>query len=196
MTSNTIVKMDTSSNAIFPEDSINVSGKRWREKRIIGHHHHHTHVRVSARSCDKRKLREKRKANNAPFLSTDGTTSGEDGENIMIHENVTIPSPGKLTANHFRKQHLVSDLEADCEDNNSTDVDAISFSGSVKQNNTEDCSLDALSEININNDNHHSQNINCLNTIIKKLEQQLEVVLRHNTKLKEENEKLKNQKAD
>lgn len=151
--------------------------RRNRDKRQIHHHHHSlSHTRPTQRHNDnrQRKLREKRRPAN--FISTDGTTSGDDFELLQNDEPGTQNLGQMLRKND---QLLPSDLDADCEDNNSTDVDTVSVSGSVKIKNEADRPDGNKSELNY------------LNAKVMALEKQLACVIKLNGKLKEENEELK-----
>uniref|UniRef100_A0A0N4ZBG1 Uncharacterized protein n=1 Tax=Parastrongyloides trichosuri TaxID=131310 RepID=A0A0N4ZBG1_PARTI len=177
---------------VFQNESAMNLSRRYRDKRAPVHHYH-PHVRATHRSCDKRKLREKRKSYiNAAVISTDGTTSGDDGENAMIE------------IHNGRRDNLTSDLEADCEDNNSTDADALSQTGSFREKNpetlvdTKNITTKDCSKIKVPNNEESlkdsADNIQFLNEKIKNLELQLQSVLKHNVMLKEENEILKKRK--
>ncbi|CAD5211931.1 unnamed protein product [Bursaphelenchus okinawaensis] len=149
--------------------------KRNREKRQVHHHHHSLpHTRPTQRHVDnrQRKLREKRRPAN--FISTDGTTSGDDLELVEGDEE----SSHKLEKMLKKNDQLPSDLDADCEDNNSTDVDTISVSGSVKSKDTSESKAP-------------KDDVSVLNARLNALEKQLATVLKVNGKLKEENEQLK-----
>uniref|UniRef100_A0A0N5CG03 BZIP domain-containing protein n=1 Tax=Strongyloides papillosus TaxID=174720 RepID=A0A0N5CG03_STREA len=179
--------------------------RRWKDKRVPVHHYH-SHVRASHRSCDKRKLREKRKSYiNTAIISTDGTTSGDDGENVIIEFQNTVQTPLKNNSllDTRRRENLTSDLEADCEDNNSTDADALSQTGSFRDTNSKTTNDDRnrilIEDTTIDVPNNEefvnvTDNIQFLNEKIKNLELQLESVLKHNIMLKEENEILKKRK--
>ncbi|CAD5216463.1 unnamed protein product [Bursaphelenchus xylophilus] len=149
--------------------------KRAREKRQVHHHHHSLpHTRPTQRHVDnrQRKLREKRRPAN--FISTDGTTSGDDQELVNGDEE----NSHKLEQMLKKTDQLPSDLDADCEDNNSTDVDTVSVSGSVKSKDTPE-------------NRAPRDDIAVLNAKVNALEKQLATVLQVNGKLKEENEQLK-----
>jgi len=80
-----------------------------------------------------------------------------------------------------RSNQLASDLdlEADCEDNNYTDVDTVSLTGASSKNENSAGEL------------KNESNVQLLHTKIVELEQQLASVVQKNLKLTEENEKLK-----
>jgi dihydroxyacetone kinase DhaKLM complex PTS-EIIA-like component DhaM len=148
-------------------------------------HHQTTHIRPTQRSVEQRqrKLREKRRSAN--FVSTENTTSGDDGEEVRYSSEQEVQT--KLEQLLKRSDQLTSDLEADCEDNNSTDVDTVSVSGNQKpKNGTSTEKFDtAVEATEVDND------VNLLTAKIKKLEMQLETVLQVNFKLEEENTQLK-----
>ncbi|CEF60145.1 Hypothetical protein SRAE_X000188500 [Strongyloides ratti] len=200
----TTVSTPTNIDVFQNESTINLP-KRWRDKRAPVHHYHQ-HVRGSHRSCDKRKLREKRRSYvNTAVISTDGTTSGDDGKNVIleIHSPIQIPVKNHSFLNTRRRENLTSDLEADCEDNNSTDADALSQTGSFREITSKiifDEKNKIVKEITSNEVPNNEEivnptdNIQILNEKIKDLELQLESVLKHNIMLKEENEILKKRK--
>ncbi|KAI6206133.1 hypothetical protein M3Y94_00872000 [Aphelenchoides besseyi] len=155
------------------DSSIN---RRPREKRC---HHQNAHMRPVHRPNDnkQRKLREKRRPMN--IVGTDNTTSGDEGDTKNESENDVS---NKLEQLLRRSNQLNSDLEADCEDNNSTDVDTISVSGSIN-NADKDVSLQSFSP--------KETTMHMLSKKVDSLEKQLATVLQLNLKLKEENEQLK-----
>ncbi|KAH7696790.1 hypothetical protein AAVH_36135 [Aphelenchoides avenae] len=159
--------------------------RRARDKRFT--HHHTAHIRPTQRSVEQRqrKLREKRRSAN--FISTEGTTSGDDGEDVQYSSEQEVQS--KLEQLLKRSEQLTSDLEADCEDNNSTDVDTISVSGSTKNRVSSTEKLDAPE--GTVHDSSADADVHVLSAKIRKLEMQLETVLKVNLKLKEENAQLK-----
>ncbi|KAI1727997.1 inositol polyphosphate kinase domain-containing protein [Ditylenchus destructor] len=108
--------------------------RRVRDKRFSHHHHSAPHIRVAQRGLTADQPRQ-RKVKRRPvnFISTDGTTSGDDGEEIQYTCEQEVQS--KLDQLLKKSEQLASDLEADCEDNNSTDVDTVSVSGSIKHKN-------------------------------------------------------------
>uniref|UniRef100_A0A1I8AVS6 PRKC apoptosis WT1 regulator protein n=1 Tax=Steinernema glaseri TaxID=37863 RepID=A0A1I8AVS6_9BILA len=171
------------------DDFFNLA-RRTREKRTV--HHHPPHRQLPKN--DKRKLREKRKNANANFISTDGTTSGDDAtEHVLaVEPQEHIPSSNRLSA--FLRKHeqsMTSDLEADCEDNNSTDMDTISSSFNLSQAGVEEIKSDAEPSTQVPEPQESETTVQSLNARIIKLEKQLETVLNINVKLKEENEKLR-----
>uniref|UniRef100_A0A0K0ES70 cGMP-dependent protein kinase interacting domain-containing protein n=1 Tax=Strongyloides stercoralis TaxID=6248 RepID=A0A0K0ES70_STRER len=200
----TTVPTSSSINVFQSENNINLP-KRWKDKRAPLHHYHQ-HVRASHRSCDKRKLREKRRSFiSTNVISTDGTTSGDDGENVVfeIQNPIQIPIKNHSFLNARRRENLTSDLEADCEDNNSTDADALSQTGSFREITSKiifDDKNKIVKKITTDEVPNNEEFVNPLNNIqilnekIKDLELQLESVLKHNIMLKEENEILKKRK--
>ncbi|TMS35499.1 hypothetical protein L596_002890 [Steinernema carpocapsae] len=84
---------------------------------------------------------------------------------------------------------MTSDLEADCEDNNSTDMDTISSSFNLSQIGTDDGKSDAEPTIQVSEIPESEATVQSLSARVKKLEKQLETLLKINVKLKEENEK-------
>ncbi|KAH7726960.1 hypothetical protein AAVH_05184 [Aphelenchoides avenae] len=154
--------------------------RRARDKRFT--HHHTAHIRPTQRSVEQRqrKLREKRRSAN--FISTEGTTSGDDGEDVQYSSEQEVQS--KLEQLLKRSEQLTSDLEADCEDNNSTDQES---SIKLKASSTE--KLDTPE--GTVHDSSADADVHVLSAKIRKLEMQLETVLKVNLKLKEENAQLK-----
>jgi len=78
---------------------------------------------------------------------TEGTTSEDAGEELQ-YSSEDVPDTQNKIDQLFKKvdvAHLASDLEADCEDNNSTDVDTVSVSGSIKHK-TPNCMEKSLEE--------------------------------------------------
>jgi len=78
---------------------------------------------------------------------TEGTTSEDAGEEFQ-YSSEDVPDTQNKIDQLFKKvdvAHLASDLEADCEDNNSTDVDTVSVSGSIKHK-TPNCMEKSLEE--------------------------------------------------
>uniref|UniRef100_A0A914ECC1 PRKC apoptosis WT1 regulator protein n=1 Tax=Acrobeloides nanus TaxID=290746 RepID=A0A914ECC1_9BILA len=171
---------------VVTEDS-----KRGRDKRFT-HHHSQQHIRPQQKTTEKqRRLREKRRTSNANFISTDGTTSGDDPEEMQYSSEQEIQA--RLEQLLKKPDHLPSDLEADCEDNNSTDLDTISISGTVKHKPDEKERSDTVTEDDSTSTPARltETDFQLLNAKIRNLEKQLETVLSINVKLKEENEQLK-----
>ena len=149
--------------------------KRVPSKRMPHHHHHPgAHFRPPTKSTERQRKIKRRPVN---FVSTDGTTSGE-GDDIQYSSELDI----QARLEQLLRRPDQSDLEADCEDNNSTDVDTVSISGSIKHKNP----------IDNENSNPTDTKVELLCAKIRNLEKQLATVLSINIKLKEENDRLKN----
>uniref|UniRef100_A0A915CLL3 Uncharacterized protein n=1 Tax=Ditylenchus dipsaci TaxID=166011 RepID=A0A915CLL3_9BILA len=174
-------------------------GRRVRDKKFTHHHHHNTapHIRVNQRNLTaeqprQRKLREKRRPAN--FISTDGTTSGDDCEEMQYNSEQEVQA--KLDQLLKKSDQLASDLEADCEDNNSTDVDTVSVSGSIKHKNGVEKSCEG-EEGNVTMLTNAATSLQIedrekiLNVKIKNLEKQLETVLNLNLNLKRKTKTLR-----
>ncbi|KAI6240388.1 hypothetical protein M3Y99_00471000 [Aphelenchoides fujianensis] len=143
-----------------------------REKRC--HHPNVPHMRPAHRPADKqRKLREKRR--NVDLMGTDNTTSGDDGDETKNESERDCAN--KLEQLLRRPNQLNSDLEADIEDNNSTDVDQVSISGSINNADKEAAQQTATPKD--------------LSAKVAALEKQLATVLQLNSKLVEENKQLR-----
>ncbi|KAI6184375.1 hypothetical protein M3Y97_00589400 [Aphelenchoides bicaudatus] len=111
------------------------------------------------------------------LLSTDGTTSGDDGSETKNKQEVGM----SCKFEQMLKPSNGSDLEADCEDNSYTDVDTVSLSGISNKNESNSAELAKTTEITIE----------MLHSKIVDLEKQLATVVQKNLKLTEENTKLK-----
>lgn len=123
--------MAAASTCVQPQEltgtSVDDVQKRIPSKRL-SHHHHQQHVRQPTKSTERQRKIKQRKPIN--FVSTDGTTSGEN-DDMQFSSELDI----QARLEQLLKRPDQSDLEADCEDNNSTDVDTVSISGSIKHKN-------------------------------------------------------------
>uniref|UniRef100_A0A7E4VVF5 JAKMIP_CC3 domain-containing protein n=1 Tax=Panagrellus redivivus TaxID=6233 RepID=A0A7E4VVF5_PANRE len=154
--------------------------RRAPSKRVVHHHHHvSAHFRPQLKPAERVRKIKRRPIN---FVSTDGTTSGDEaGEDSSLQ----LSGEGDLQARleQLLRRHETSDLteaEADCEDNNSTDVDAASVTGSIKHKSD----ANAIP-------NGPDTKVELLSAKIRNLEKQLATVLSINLKLREENDRLK-----
>uniref|UniRef100_A0AC35GKC1 Uncharacterized protein n=1 Tax=Panagrolaimus sp. PS1159 TaxID=55785 RepID=A0AC35GKC1_9BILA len=177
--SSTTATTGTTSSRLIPEDS---------QRRVTKHvqrHHQPAHFRPTTKPSERqRKMKRNQRIN---FVSTDGTTSGNslsdcNSEDLQLGNEFGGGGDAfSIRLEQLMKKPENSDLEADCEDNNSTDVDTVSISGSIKHKNpiegNENVSSDSKMEL--------------LNAKIRNLEKQLATVLSLNIKLKEENDRLK-----
>uniref|UniRef100_A0AC34FT14 Uncharacterized protein n=1 Tax=Panagrolaimus sp. ES5 TaxID=591445 RepID=A0AC34FT14_9BILA len=168
-----------SASRLIPEDT---------QRRVTKHqrpHHPQPHFRPQPKPSERqRKIKRNQRIN---FVSTDGTTSGNslsdcNSEDFQLNSNNECGGGDiSIRLEQFMKKPENSDLEADCEDNNSTDVDTVSISGSIKHKNPIE------GNENVSNDSK----MELLNAKIRNLEKQLATVLSLNIKLKEENDRLK-----
>ena len=133
----------STASRLVPEDSQRRVTKR------ISHHHHNAsaHFRPATKQPERQRKVVKRRPIN--FVSTDGTTSGDEFSEDFQLNNEALDLQTRLE--QFIKRPENSDLEADCEDNNSTDVDTVSISGSIKHKNpiegTENATADSKMEL-------------------------------------------------
>uniref|UniRef100_A0A914Z9E7 Uncharacterized protein n=1 Tax=Panagrolaimus superbus TaxID=310955 RepID=A0A914Z9E7_9BILA len=174
----TAAAASSSGSRLIPEDT---------QRRVTKHqrpHHPQPHFRPTTKPSERqRKIKRNQRIN---FVSTDGTTSGGtsdcNSEDFQLNSNNECGGGDiSIRLEQFMKKPENSDLEADCEDNNSTDVDTVSISGSIKHKNPIEGNENVLND----------SKMELLNAKIRNLEKQLATVLSLNIKLKEENDRLK-----
>jgi len=170
--------MATSAAFVVCQDNAINSRQKPREKRP--HHHHNSgvsqHIRPMQRPVDnrQRKLRPKQRSSN--LISTDGTTSGDDGSETKnkSEQEVSVKLEQLLRPSNQLASDL--DLEADCEDNSTTDVDTVSLTGSASNKN----------ELNTREFGQQDKKVSMLHSKILELEKQLSAVLKENAQLKKQ----------
>jgi hypothetical protein len=106
--------------------------RRWPTAEIRQSHHHHPpqgHLRPAPKQPERQRKIKRRPIN---FISTDGTTSGDECNS----EDFQLPNECDISTRleQFIKKPESSDFdEADCEDSDT--VDTVSISGSIKHKN-------------------------------------------------------------
>ncbi|KHN79495.1 hypothetical protein Tcan_07996 [Toxocara canis] len=171
--------------------------KKTRERRFASK----STATASRPKCEKRRTRERRRnSNNNRVTSTDGTTSGEEAENVIencasgsrqtsgTHNGVgTIRRCSERTRIWIKCQ---SDLDADCEDN-STDFDSISHCALDSSPSHHKLTLPFESSTQIANADSSSNETESLREKIEHLETHVRKLTEENRMLSEENRRLK-----